>query len=160
MPKRNIYIDFFYLFLLASSAGAVFTLGAIVAPIIFHSNEIIININLDHYNMGLIMATIFKKFSYWIYFLALYVALYEILEYKKGFLDKISLISAFFVFSTSMLFSGVYTPKILSMQALGKEATMSDSFSKLHLASEIDFKILLIALIVLFIRRLMLLRRA
>jgi hypothetical protein len=44
------------------------------------------------------------------------------------------------------------------MQRLGAEATQSDTFRNIHLASELDFKILAIALFVLFIRRLMLLR--
>jgi hypothetical protein len=52
----------------------------------------------------------------------------------------------------------VYAPKILSMQAMGMEATQSDTFSNIHIASEIDFKILAVALLILFIRRLMLLR--
>jgi hypothetical protein len=58
------------------------------------------------------------------------------------------------------MFSGVYAPKILEMQALGVEATQSDTFANIHKASELDFKILAVGLIVLFIRRLMLLRRA
>jgi len=56
------------------------------------------------------------------------------------------------------MFSSVYVPKILSMQALGREATQSDTFENVHIASEIDFKILAVALLVLFIRRLMILR--
>jgi len=56
------------------------------------------------------------------------------------------------------MFSGVYAPKILAMQSMGVEATQSDTFENIHIASEIDFKILAVALFVLFIRRLMLLR--
>ena len=56
------------------------------------------------------------------------------------------------------MFSAVYAPKILAMQALGREATQSDTFANIHIASEIDFKILALSLIVLFVRRLMLLR--
>jgi len=55
------------------------------------------------------------------------------------------------------MFSAVYAPKILAMQALGAEATKSDTFANIHIASEIDFKILAVSLLVLFIRRLMLL---
>jgi hypothetical protein len=58
------------------------------------------------------------------------------------------------------MFSAVYVPRILAMQSVGIEATTSDTFSKLHIASELDFKILAFGLIGLFIRRLMLLRRA
>jgi hypothetical protein len=56
------------------------------------------------------------------------------------------------------MFSAVYSPKILSMQALGSEATQSDTFNNIHIASELDFKILAVGLVVLFIRRLMLLK--
>ena len=52
-----------------------------------------------------------------------------------------------------MMFSAIYTPKILAMQALGAEATQSDAFQALHMGSEIDFKVLALALGVLFIRR-------
>jgi len=44
------------------------------------------------------------------------------------------------------------------MQKLGREATQSDTFENIHIASELDFKLLAVALLVLFIRRLMLLR--
>jgi hypothetical protein len=39
------------------------------------------------------------------------------------------------------------------MQALGAEATQSDACQALHIGSEIDFKILALALGILFIRR-------
>ena len=93
-----------------------------------------------------------------IYFLAFFVALYESIEYKKGFRDAITFVSAFIVISTSLMFSAVYSPNILNMQALGVQATQSDTFKNIHIASEIDFKILAVSLLVLFVRRLMLLR--
>jgi len=72
--------------------------------------------------------------------------------------DAIAFGSAAIVLFASLMFSGVYAPKILAMQALGVEATQSDTFENIHMASELDFKILAVALLVLFIRRLMLLR--
>ena len=157
MSKR-IYIDFSYLILLAASFGAVIVLGAFVAPVIFHTDKIITEIVLDHYNAGMIMGEIFHRFSYWVYALAFFVALFEAAQYKTGNRDAIALVSAVIVVFTSLMFSAVYAPKILEMQALGAEATQSDTFANIHMASEIDFKILAVALIVLFIRRLMLLR--
>jgi len=158
--KRNIYLDFSYFIVLAASFGAIFVLGAFVAPVIFHTDKIVSGILIDNYNAGIIMGEIFHRFSYWIYFLALYVAIYEAISYKTGFRDAITYATAFIVISTSLMFSVVYAPKILSMQAMGMEATQSDTFAKIHMASEIDFKILAVALVVLFIRRLMLLRIA
>ncbi len=157
--RRNIYFDFGYLITLASTFGAVLVLGIIVAPVVFHSDIYTINVDINHYNMGLIMSEIFRRFGYVLYFVAFYVAIYEALEYKKGNRDKIAILFAFLVLFSSLMFVGVYMPKILALQAGGEVVTSSKVFEKLHLASEIDFKLLAFSLIVLFIRRLMLLRR-
>jgi len=156
--KKNIYLDFSYLFVLAASFGAVLVLGALVAPVVFHTDRILSGVLLDHYNEGIIMGEIFRRFAYWIYFLAFYVLFYEAMSYKIGQRDMVVFASGVFVVFTSLMFSAVYTPKILSMQSLGAEATNSDTFANIHIASEIDFKILAVALVVLFVRRLMLLR--
>lgn len=158
--NKRIYVDFSYLILLAASFGAVMVLGVIVAPVIFHTDRLTVDLLIDHYNSGVIMSEIFLRFSYFIYFLSLCVTLYEAVMYKMGQRDKTLFYSAFLVVTTSLLFSGVYVPKILELQAMGREATTSDTFDNLHIASEVDFKILAIALIVLFVRRLMLLRRS
>ncbi len=157
MSKR-IYVDFSYLIMLASSFGAVIVLGAVVAPVIFHSDKILVDTLLDHYNAGIIMGEIFHRFGMWLYVVALGVVLYEAAKYKMGQRDAIAFGSAATVVFSSLMFSSVYSPKILAMQAIGAEATQSITFSNIHTASELDFKILAVALIVLFIRRLMLLR--
>ena len=156
--KRNIYLDFSYLLVLAASFGAVVVLGAFVAPVIFHSDKILVGMVMDHYNAGMIMGEIFHRFSYWVYTLAFFVVVYEVLMYKNGQRDALTFAAAVTVIFSALMFSGVYSPKILAMQALGAEATQSDTFDNIHIASEIDFKILAVALVVLFIRRLMLLR--
>jgi len=158
--KRNIYLDFGYLVILAASFGGVMTLGVLVAPVVFNPNTLLVDVTLDRYNSGMLMSEIFARFSSWLYAVAIVVALYEAMWYKKGQRDALSFASAFIVIASSLLFSAVYVPKILAMQALGSEATQSDTFANIHIASEIDFKILAVALVVLFIRRLMLLRRA
>lgn len=143
---------------MAATFGAVLVLGTIVAPIVFNTDKILYSVLLDNYNAGIIMGEIFRRFSYWIYFLAFFVAVYELLMYKKGQRDAIIFGSAVTVVFSSLMFSAVYSPKILAMQLLGEEATRSDTFRNIHLASELDFKILAVALLILFIRRLMLLR--
>ncbi|MDF1874672.1 DUF4149 domain-containing protein [Sulfurimonas sp. SAG-AH-194-I05] len=158
--SKKIYIDFSYLIMLAASFGGVIVLGAFVAPVIFHTDRILVDMLIDNYNAGIIMGEIFSRFSYWIYAVAFFVAIYEIVEYKQGHRDKIIFASASITIFTSLMFSAVYAPQILSMQALGAEATQSDTFNNIHIASEIDFKILAVSLIILFVRRLMLLRRA
>jgi len=156
--KKNIYLDFTYFIVLAATFGAVLVLGAIVAPVIFHTDQITVNLLIDNYNAGIIMGEIFHRFSYWIYFVAAFVTLYEAMAYKMGQRDAISFVAAVTVVFSSLMFSAVYVPKILAMQALGPEATQSDTFENIHIASEIDFKILALALLVLFVRRLMILR--
>ncbi len=156
--KRNIYIDFTYFILLAASFGAVLVLGAIVAPVVFHTDKIVSELLIDNYNAGIIMGEIFHRFSYWVYFLALYVAVYEAAAYKMGQRDAITFGAAVTVLFSALMFSAIYSPKILEMQAMGREATQSDTFNNIHIASEIDFKILAVALVVLFVRRLMLLK--
>ena len=156
--KKNIYIDFTYLIFLAASFGAVIILGAFVAPVIFHTDKILTEMTLDHYNAGIIMGEIFHRFSYWIYILAASIILYEAILYKSGKRDNIIFASAVTAVFSALMFSAVYAPKILDMQALGIEATQSDTFNNIHIASELDFKILAVALLILFVRRLMLLR--
>ncbi|MEA2073227.1 MAG: DUF4149 domain-containing protein [Campylobacterota bacterium] len=156
--KRNIYIDFTYFIVLAASFGGVIVLGAFVAPVVFHTDKIVSEMIIDNYNAGIIMGEIFHRFSYWVYFLAIFVALYEAAQYKMGQRDAVAFGSAVTVLFASLMFSSVYAPKILAMQAMGREATQSDTFENIHIASEIDFKILAVALIVLFVRRLMLLK--
>lgn len=156
--KRNIYLDFAYFIVLAATFGAVLVLGVIVAPVVFHTDRITVNLLIDHYNAGIIMGEIFHRFSYWTYFVATFVALYETMAYKMGQRDAIGFAAAVTVIFSSLMFSAVYVPKILSMQALGTEATQSDTFENIHIASEIDFKLLAVALLVLFVRRLMILR--
>ena len=146
--------------MIAASFGGVIVLGAFVAPVIFHTDKILVDMLIDNYNAGIIMGEIFHRFSYWIYALAAYVFIYESIEYKQGHRDLISFASALVTVFTSLMFSAVYAPQILAMQAIGAEATQSDTFKHIHIASEIDFKILAVSLIVLFVRRLMLLRRA
>lgn len=156
--RKRIYLDFAYLIVLAASFGAVVVLGAFVAPVVFHTDKIVIGMIIDSYNAGIIMGEIFNRFSYWIYLLASFVAFYEIIMYKNGQRDAVVFGSSVTVIFSSLMFSAVYTPRILSMQALGAEATQSDTFTNIHLASELDFKILAAALFILFVKRLMLLR--
>ncbi len=142
-----------YLLFVAMTLGAVLVLGIFVTSVIFHSDTVLSNVLLDHYNEGQLMAEIFRRFTYWGYVMAGVIALFEISEYKNGRRDTIVIITAFISIATLLLFSAIYTPKIIEMQEMGIEATQSDAFASLHTASEIDFKILALVLGVLFLRR-------
>ncbi len=158
IKKRSIYIELAYLLFLGATLGAVLVLGIIVTSVIFNSDNYLSMVLLDHYNEGKLMGEIFRRFSYWIYALSFVVALYEIMEYRSLRRDGIAQAATFGVLATGLMFSAVYSPKILEMQALGAKATMSEEFEALHIASEIDFKILAFTLALLFVRRVMLLR--
>lgn len=156
--KTRLYIELAYLLLIGATIGAVLVLGIIVAPTIFHSEGLLTNAFLDNYDEGILMAEVFRRFSYWTYLTTIAIVVFELYEYKQARRNKIAMTSAFIAVSTSLLFSAVYTPKILAMQSEGVEATMSDAFASLHAASELDFKVLAVALMVLFFQRIVLLR--
>lgn len=139
--------DILYLLLIASTLGAILVLGIFVAPIVFNTTT------LDHFDEGVIMADIFSRFTYWLYIMLAGIVFYEGYEYKKFKRDRIIIGSSLMSIFTIMMFNTVYTPKILQMQTLGREATQSGAFENIHIASEIDFKILAFALLVLFVRR-------
>lgn len=145
-----------YLLLIAMTLGGVMVLGILVAPVIFQSDKFLADILLDHYNNGLLMTEIFRRFTYWGYLVVLAVVLFEVTEFKQMRRDRIAGISAMTVVGTLLLFNAVYTPKIIQMQSEGPAATQTDAFASLHTGSEIDFKILAVALAVLFVRRMQL----
>lgn len=152
MNNKKALVDTLYLLLIAMSAGAVLVLGAIVAAVVFHS-ELFLSIPLlSRYEEGKIMGEIFRRFSYWGYFMASIIAIYEVSRFKMMQIDKISILSAMGAISTFLLFSAVYVPKILEYQTRG-ESAIDISFESLHKASEIDFKLLLVTLVILFARR-------
>ncbi|QFR49513.1 DUF4149 domain-containing protein [Sulfurimonas lithotrophica] len=156
--RRNIYLDFSYLLVLSATLGGVLVLGTLVAPVVFHNSSLGMEVFVDKHNAGIMMAEIFHRFSYWLYFVSFYVLAYELYMYKIGQRDTYVFVGATLVSFSALMFSAVYAPKILSMQSLGREATQSDTFLSVHMASEIDFKILAVGLLLLFIRRLMLMR--
>lgn len=150
--NKKALIDVVYLLLVGMSAGAVIILGVFVAAVVFHSELYLTTPLLSRYEEGQIMGEIFRRFSYWGYFMATLITVYEISHYKVMQIDKIAILSALGSVGTLLLFSAVYTPKILEYQSRGEDA-MDETFEALHKASEIDFKILLLMLLILFGRR-------
>jgi len=150
--NKKAVIDVTYLLLIAMTAGAVLVLGVFVAAVVFHSEVYLSVPLLSRYEEGKIMGEIFLRFSYWCYFIAGVITLYEVSRYFVMQIDKIAVLSAMGAIGTLLLFSGIYVPKILEYQSRG-EGAMDDSFEALHKASEIDSKLLLIMLLILFSRR-------
>jgi hypothetical protein len=147
MKNKQFIADTIYLMLIAATLGAVLTLGIFAAPVVFNT------VGLDRFEEGIIMAEIFHRFTYWLYLVLAGIIFYEGYEYKKFKRDRVIIGSALMSIFTILMFNTVYTPKILEMQSQGKEVTMSDAFANIHMASEIDFKLLAVALLVLFVRR-------
>jgi uncharacterized membrane protein len=150
--NKKALVDVIYLLLIAMTAGAVLVLGVFVAAVVFHSEIYLTLPLLSRYEEGKIMGEIFRRFTYWAYFMSIVIAVYEVSRYKVMQIDKIAILSAMGSLSALLLFSAVYTPRILEYQARG-EAAIDGSFEALHKASEIDFKILLVMLLILFSRR-------
>ena len=142
-----------YLLAVAATLGGVLVLGILTAPVIFHSNSFVPNNLLGRYEEGLLMGEIFRRFGYWAYIMAAVILAFEINEYRRQRRDRWAIMSAMLSVATLLMFAAVYIPKILAMQAEGPAVTASESFAAVHSASELDFKILAVALIVLFIRR-------
>lgn len=151
--NKKALIDVFYLLTIGMTIGAVLVLGAFVAAVVFHSEMFLSIPLLSRYEEGKIMGEIFRRFSYWGYIMAAIITTYEISRYKVMQIDKVSILSAMGAIGTLLLFSAVYTPRMLEFQQQGEVAMMNHSFESLHKASEIDFKILLVMLLVLFGRR-------
>ena len=147
------YIDVAYLMLLGITLGLVLTLGAIVAPTIFHADKFLGSEILNHYQMGLLMSAIFIKSNYILNFTAIAILLREGYAYKSFERDFIIIPSAATAVLMIFLFTLYYTKEILSLQAMGEEATSSDTFALVHKASELDFQLLALSLSLLLARR-------
>ena len=148
------YVTMFYLVFLAAVMGASIYAGAVVAPVIFNTFDIFSEEVLSHFQEGMIMTENFIRLSYVVTLSVVFVAIYEGYRYKKGERDLLAQIAAFLIISTGLLFSYYYLPDILLMQQAGAQMTGSATFAKAHKASEIDFHIYVLAILLLLIRNL------
>jgi uncharacterized membrane protein len=151
--KTKQWIVTLYLMAVAVTLGGVLVLGIFTAPVVFHAHDLLQNHLLGRYEEGIVMGEIFRRFSFWTYIMAVVILAFEINEYRHQRRDKWAIMSALLSIGTLLMFAAVYVPKILAMQAQGPDMTASEAFASLHAASELDFKILAVALIVLFVRR-------
>ncbi len=148
-----------YIVFLAAVLGAVLTLGAVVAPVIFHSERFLQQEILSHYQEGLIMTAIFLKTNYILNFAAFVILIREIYDYKRFKRDLWILLSATTALFSIFMFTLYYTPDIVAYQIAGEEMTKSEIFAKIHKGSEIDFSLLALSLAVLAVRRAYLLKK-
>lgn len=145
-------IEIFYFLLITLAIGATFSLGIFVAPVIFNASDFIAT-DISKFESGQIMSQIFIKYNYLLNITAFFITIVEVREYLRFNRDKTVLISAFFTVTTILLFTLYYTPYIIEAQQIGISATHTTAFEGMHKGSVIDFKILLVSLIVLFSRK-------
>jgi hypothetical protein len=144
----------FYLFWLAAAAAGVFLLGAVVAPMVFHSEAVVGVKLLARYEAGLLMSEIFSRFNYVLLVTAALIVAFEgfLAVNKKN--SKLMLIVSAANVTGILIYAFIFTPKILSFQAMGEDAIRSEAFANIHKLAELDFKILLFTLTIAFFMRL------
>jgi len=149
IPK---YITTIYIILLGIMLGAALYAGAVVAATIFHSSIALTDEVLTRYQEGLIMTVNFVKLSYLVMVTIVAVIFYEGFRFKSFERDGVALLSAVVVVLSGLLYAQYYIPQILELQAQGEEMTKSTLFENTHFASELDFKLFAVALLILLAR--------
>jgi len=141
-----------YLILLAGTLGAGIYAGAVVAPVTFHTELWLGGEVLSHFQEGLIMTENFVRLSYLVDLTLIIVFLYEGYKYKMFERDSITTLAALITIASGLFFGHYYMPDILTMQLAGEAMTQSEKFAAVHQASEIDFKVFTVALLVLIVQ--------
>lgn len=151
-------ITVFYLLMLGFACGVIVALGAFSAPVVFKDSLIIANGAISIFQAGMIMTEIFVRASYVLLFVAILIALYEILtatiHSKKRFLffGAIAIVSI-------LLFVLYYLPAIIELQKQGEEILADGVFDALHQESVWAFYVAFFAMAALFASRVLALMR-
>ncbi len=150
--KKNFRIaTMVYLIFLGMMLGAVVYAGAVVAPVTFGSEKWLGSAVLSRFQEGQIMTQNFIWLGYGLTAMIIAVFLYEGYRYKMGEHDKVVTSVTLIVLATAALFSYYYLPNIVSMQSMGEAATQTDTFAGLHKGSELDVKVLAVAILTLMV---------
>lgn len=151
-------LTIFYLLMLGFACGVILSLGALSAPVIFRDALIISEGAIDAFQAGQIMTEIFIRASYVLLFVAILIAIYEILS-ATIHSQKRFLIFGAIAIAAILLFVLYYLPAIIDIQKQGEEFLANSNFHTLHQQSVWVFYIAFYALIALFASRLLLLLR-
>lgn len=141
-----------YLILLGAMLGAGLFAGIVVAPVTFNTQEWLGSEVLTRFQEGQIMTENFVRLSYLVDVVVIAVALYEGYKFKMFERDRWTIIAAFFVVATGLMFGHYYLNDIVTMQMGGEAMTQSEAFANTHKGSEINFKIFSLALLVLMVQ--------
>jgi hypothetical protein len=140
-----------YILTLGAILGASIYAGAVVAPTIFHSEIALGGEIISNFQEGLIMTINFQKLGFAVNFMVFFILFYEATKWKNFELDRWTMVSAFFVVATGLLFTSYYIPDIVEMQLAGEAMTKSDAFVNTHKGSELNFKLFSFALLSLIV---------
>jgi hypothetical protein len=149
----NNWILYIYLLSLGIGVGVVLSLGLFVAPLVFGINNTLGFDAISQLQSGIVMSSIFLKSSYYINYLAIIVLAYEAYKYINLYRDTYIQIVAFVVVFSAYMFTQFYIPSIIEYQLQGNSILENSAFKGLYKGSELDFAILSISLIALFLLR-------
>lgn len=155
MQKYQSYIEILYVLMLAFVFSGTLILGAIVAPVVFHSSEFISNVVLDRFQNGELMAEIFSRFALILNYVVLLIVIIEAINYKK-FLQSGLYVVFFAIFIvSSFMFSFYFTSIILELLAKGAMAINQniEAFETLHKLSEYDFMVVMFSSLAMFLTK-------
>lgn len=154
MEMFKKYFFTLYMLLIGVSAGAILALGAFGAPIIFNVNDYVSGISLTAVESGAIMTQLFLRLNYLLEILAFYMIAFEFIGFFIVRERAIyALLMGAVIASGIFLFTRYFTPIIVEAQETGIPAVGSAEFERVHLYSEVDFKFLMVMLVLMFIYR-------
>ncbi|EAK5116347.1 DUF4149 domain-containing protein [Campylobacter upsaliensis] len=143
-----------HLFLLAAMIGVELILGVVVAPVVFYPQGLIGENVLSHFQSGLMMSDIFVKMGYVLLVVALFNALYELINFfkkKEKFQLRFSKFAlSIIVLILALFFVFYFTAYILEAQKMGESVIKTAEFQSMHEASEVVIKIIVCMQIFLY----------
>ncbi|MBX7490214.1 DUF4149 domain-containing protein [Helicobacter turcicus] len=152
--KIQPYCFVLYLLLIGVSLGAMLSSGAFSAPAIFRASSIVPELNINVFQSGILMTSIFVKLNILLNALAFFILIYEILALRVNG-AKVAPLLGFISVILIFLFTMYYTPYILEAQKLGEDGIASVAFDAMHTQSVYTFKALMISLCLLFVVRIL-----
>lgn len=153
MQKYQSYLEVSYILVLSFVFSGTLILGAIVAPVVFHSSEFIGGVVLSRFQNGELMSEIFARFSTILNFSILFLVAIEALSYKKFFNNMIYVLVFIFFLVASLLFSFYFASIIFDLLKAG-EAVINQNiqgFETLHKLSEYDFMVIMLTSLAMLI---------
>lgn len=146
-----------YLFVLAVLIGIEISVGAIVAPVIFFTDNTLGAGVLSHFQSGILMTQIFIRFGYILIGISTFVAIYNLFIFRGGRAFKVSFVCFLFSFlnlALALIFVFYFTDYIVEAQKIGESATInSQEFGIIHNASEYTLKVMMLLQFLLFFMR-------